>query len=297
MNEKGSRANRWVFPITGAPFGPGGVARIDRTMIRRRLRVVLATASVSSLHHLRNLLFTAKRGVRTCNTIQQIHIHRPTTDRLMSQWTKRSFWATVILIGIPTAARFYPPLFEGISGLLPLGFILIWMSRLGLIALGFTLGWYFRERRVQTKSKRVDRIVGCIEKDEVAWKGVATLSRGQIKNIQVPYEALCPKCQTEMNSGKININRGRKRPNRGNSTRNIWRCPNGDCGHTTDRTQKSDAENILKRHIERIVQSEDEEYSLGSLVERIEGEYSGEKLWQEYNKVVDDTHVSTSCFH
>ncbi|WP_134672629.1 hypothetical protein [Halorussus marinus] len=218
-----------------------------------------------------------------------------------------SFLATVFLIGIPTAAGFYPPLFAGLTETLPLDFIFTWMLRFGILALGFTLGWYLRGESETADAERVSEIEGCIEKDDIAWKGTATLSRGSIVDTDVEYKQICPKCQTPMKKESYEMpsgGRGRK-PSYGRSTtttRRVWECPNSECGHTAKRDsgKHDEAENLFERHIGRIVESsEDEEYSLQSLLDRIgEGEeVTGQRIWEEYAEVVDDEQVSTNCFH
>lgn len=48
--------------------------------------------------------------------------------------------ATIVLIGIPNAAKFYPPIFVGLANQLPIDAILGFMEGLGMVALGVLIG-------------------------------------------------------------------------------------------------------------------------------------------------------------
>lgn len=174
----------------------------------------------------------------------------------------------------------------------------------GVLILGFALGWYLRGVAETTDSERVDAIEGCIEKDNIVWNGTADLSRGAVVNIEVDYKQICPVCQTPMRKESYELSSGgrRRTPSYGHSTtRRVWECPNNDCGHTATREsgQYDEAENLFERHVGRIVESQNEEYSLQNLLDRIgDGkEVTPRRIWEEYVEVVDNEHVSTSCFH
>jgi len=223
---------------------------------------------------------------------------------MSDRWTKISVLVSIVLMGIPTAASFYPPLFAGLFDWLPLAFIFTWMGRFGILILGFALGWYLRGDIETTDAERVDAIEGCIEKDDIAWNGTAALSRGEVVNIDVGHKQICPTCQTPMKKESYELSRGgrRRTPSYGRSTtRRVWECPNSDCGHTATREsgQHDEAENLFERHVGRIAESQNEEYSLQNLLDRIgEGEeVTPRRIWEEYVEVVDDKHVSTRCFH
>jgi len=216
-----------------------------------------------------------------------------------------SLLATVSLIGIPTAAGFYPPLFAGFAESLPLDFIFTWMLRFGILALGFTLGWHLRGDSEVTDAERVDTIEGCIQTNDIAWKGTAALSRGKVVDTDVEYKQICPKCQTPMKKDTFEApaQQRRVKPSYSRSTQSkkIWACSNDGCGHSANRgtSEHSDAENLFERHIRRIVESEDEEYSLQNLLDRLgeDEKVTGRRIWEEYAEVVDDEQVSTNCFH
>jgi hypothetical protein len=57
------------------------------------------------------------------------------------------------------------------------------------------------------------------------------------------------------------------------------------------------AESLFSKHFERITSHKDESYSLDSIVEKIDGEVTGEQIWKEYEDVVNDDGVSIDCFN
>lgn len=211
----------------------------------------------------------------------------------MTEWGKWTLVITFFLIGIPTAVDFYPQLFAGFLEWIPFDFISPWMFRIGLISLGIAIGWYARDRREREHTEQFDRITGCIEKDGVTWRGVATITQGDIEGVEIPYEAFCPHCKTEMNSENTRTTNIRD----SSKHQSLWRCPNSSCGYVTEWSTSDDAENIFKTHIRRIVQSENEEYSLDSLIEQIDGKITGENIWRQYVSNTDDENISISCFH
>lgn len=242
----------------------------------------------------------------------------------MSRWEKITLFVTLVFIGIPTAASYYPPLVTGIADQLPLDFILTWMGRIGLIALGVLSGWYLRgrienppgesggngeeldgsqDRRggsdttqnlgvvEDTTDGSVDSIEGCIETGETCWRGTAELEDGELEDIEIPYRVICPQCQTVMYDGEG------VRAVVATTGPSYWDCPN--CGHRTldEYGKYEDAQNLLDRHIRRITESEGEEYSLDNLIDNIEGEVTPRGIWEEYAQSVDEDHVSLNCFH
>ncbi|CDK39497.1 hypothetical protein BN903_49 [Halorubrum sp. AJ67] len=88
---------------------------------------------------------------------------------------------------------------------------------------------------------------------------------------------------------------------RSTQSKKIWVCSNDECGHSANRdtSEYSDAENLFERHIRRIVESEDEEYSLQSLLDRLgeDEKVTGRRIWEKYAEIVDDDQISTNCFH
>ena len=228
----------------------------------------------------------------------------------MSRWTKISIIVTVILVGIPTAAGFYPPLFAGLAERIPLELILTWMGRLGLLALGLLLGWFirgFQENEAKTGfdtddtgvevgtgnggNSTVETIEGCIEVGETCWRGMAELSNGQVSETTVAYRALCPQCQTVMYDGENNT------VGVATTATTFWDCPN--CDHTTieEYSKYENAQNLFNSEIRRIVESEGEEYSLDTLIEGIDGEVMPRRIWEQYAEVRDSPQVSLNCFY
>ncbi|WP_141211957.1 hypothetical protein [Halorubrum sp. Eb13] len=243
----------------------------------------------------------------------------------MSKWTKISVVVTIILIGIPTAADFYPPLFAGVAEQLPLDMILTWMGRIGLVALGGLIGWYARGERdseqdedttpestdedttpettdevpddvletqpAEDDDETVQSIEGCIETGETCWRGTAELSDGELVETEVAYRAICPHCQTVMYDGEnqsVGI---------ATTATTYWDCPS--CGHRTveEYSKYEDAENLFNSHIQRITESRGEDYSFDNLIENIDGEVTPRRIWEQYAELADDQQVSTNCFH
>ncbi|WP_148708226.1 hypothetical protein [Haloferax sp. Atlit-12N] len=129
-----------------------------------------------------------------------------------------------------------------------------------------------------------EKIVGCIETDGILWRGFADLTSDDgAAELDVDTDPKCPDCQTDMEqiSGKE------------------WECLNSNCGYSasTELRPYKEAESLFKKHIERILNSNDEEYSLENLIENIDGEVTGDKIWRRYHEVVDDEEVSIDCFH
>lgn len=150
---------------------------------------------------------------------------------------------------------------------------------------------------------KLDTIKGCIEKEGVAWEGTARLHRGRVENTVVPFDPLCPKCQTGFidTIDEPSIQEQRHNPSYSPKAQPtpVFECPNENCGHTVERDPKQyDAvKQLFERHAKRIVESTDEEYSLRTLGENIDGPVTPRSVWEEYAEVVDDEQVSTNCFH
>jgi hypothetical protein len=201
----------------------------------------------------------------------------------------------VILIGIPTAANFYPPLFAGLAQQLPLDFIFLWMGRFGIFLLGLLTGLLAqddgpkdyddiygeggRELSLSTGQNQTE-IEGCIQTGELCWKGKAVIENGDISSINLNEKAICPNCQTIMSNGGVEI---------------LYSCPNPECEHhTVPGDQYERANNLFQTEIEKIVHSEGESYSLNNLLDETS---SPRGIWEEYASLVDAPHVSTRCFH
>lgn len=227
----------------------------------------------------------------------------------MSRLRIISILVTVVLIGIPTAANFYPPIFTGLADRLPIDFILTWMRRTGILAIGAMSGWFVRgiweegESEGETETDKeiekdnlsgvtVTEIEGCIEVDGSCWRGIAELSDENISDINVEYKAICPNCQTVMYDGE---NSAAVATFGGGP--DYWECPS--CNHQTiDRHSKyKDAQKLFDSHVRRIVESEGEVYSLDNLVGEIPHEMTPRSIWKQYAEVTEDSQVSTNCFH
>lgn len=205
------------------------------------------------------------------------------------------------LTGLPVIIDRYPEFLAGVISGLPMDAISVWSERVGLLLLGITLGWYARGRVEADSTTSVNTIEACVEKGGVAWKGTAELSNGKLVNIDIPYKPICPKCQSfpKEKTVRYNTNSGpydrRSQP----KSQDYWKCPNSDCQHSkkSEYDYFKEAENLLESHFERIIESEGEEYSLDALVEAIDGEPTPKEIWRQYVEVVDDSDVSTNCFH
>lgn len=236
-----------------------------------------------------------------------MHDNRTEVSRL----TIVSILVTVVLIGIPTAANFYPPIFAGLADRLPIDFIFTWMSRSGILAIGVMSGWFVRgiweereeseggtvtDEGIETNNNNemtVTEIEGCIEVEGSCWRGIAELSDGELSDINVEYRAICPNCQTVMYDGENSV--GAVATFGGGP--DFWECPS--CDHQTiDQYSKyEDAQNLFDSHIRRIVESEGELYSLDNLIHEISQEVTPRNIWEQYAETTDDSQVSTNCFH
>ncbi|WP_436911348.1 hypothetical protein [Halosimplex marinum] len=230
----------------------------------------------------------------------------------MSRLTIVSILVTVVLIGIPTAANFYPPLFAGLADRLPINIIFTWMARTGILAIGAMSGWFVRgiwEKENESEGETVadeeigtdingettvSEIDGCIEVEGSCWRGIAELSDEGISEINVEYKAICPNCQTVMydgeNSAPVAVATVGGGPD-------FWECPS--CNHQTiDQYSKyEDAQNLFDSHVRRIVESEGEVYSLDNLIDEIPHEVTPRRIWEQYAETTDDSQVSINCFH
>jgi Zn-finger nucleic acid-binding protein len=213
----------------------------------------------------------------------------------MSRWTIISIIITVVLIGIPTAANFYPPIFAGIADRLPLNLLLTWMGRMGILSLGLLGGWWARDWWIdqgethKRDEMAVSEIEGCIEIEQSCWRGSADISSDRIVDIRLKNRAYCPNCQTVMYDGESNRSSV-------SGEIGLYECPN--CSHSAfDKGDPyRDAEKLFERHVCRIVESEGEEYSIDNLINEINGDVTPRRIWQQYASISDDSNVSMNCF-
>lgn len=206
-----------------------------------------------------------------------------------------SVFLTVVLIGIPSAASYYPPKLVGLADQLPLESIFTFMFQLGLILLGLITGWWTRGWR-QTESETdennksiVTEIEGCIRTDRSCWRGIAEVSEGSVVSTEIEYKAICPECQTVMFDGESD-----RTPSGTASVQ--WDCP--DCANSEFDTgdKYGDAKSLFERHIREIVETDDEEHSLDNLAAEIDGEITPQDIWEKYVEAIDDPKVSMDCF-
>ena len=164
-------------------------------------------------------------------------------------------------------------------------------------------GGLLKDATVDVSLRDLDAIKGCIERKGVAWQGTAHLNRGDITNIEVPFDPICPNCQT----GYIDTTDDpspkdqRKNPSYSPKAQStpVFSCPNDNCGHTVERDaeQHKAAQQLFERHARRITESQDKDYSLRSLILNNNGPVTPKRIWEEYSEVVDDEQISTNCFH
>lgn len=215
-------------------------------------------------------------------------------------WDKISLSLTVLLIGIPTAANFYPPLFAGVAEQLPISTILGVMEVFGYVALGLFIGrisvHYTNPQPTSTTSNSpttspdsIEAIEGCLQVGEVLWRSTAQLTQeNTIDYIDTPYKAYCPQCQSLVYDDENSS------PIRGGFS---WNCPRCEFETLEDGEAYDDAQKLFDTFFHQITDSDGEDYSLRTLIERIDGEVTPQAIWEEYAEVVDDEQVSTSCFH
>ncbi|WP_127118479.1 hypothetical protein [Halorubrum sp. PV6] len=196
------------------------------------------------------------------------------------------------LAGIPEIVRYYPSAITGLLEIIPLDLVSVWGERIGLLLLGLSLGWLAHIRYISDSSKSVDKIEGCVKLRGVLWKGTAKINNGHFVDISVPNKPLCSECQSPMNSSETGS---------GFNQDFFWKCPSSAHENIVERDfdREDEAVNLFSKHFGRIVESEDEEYSLDSLVESIKnrgGKITSRAIWIEYVGVVDDPDISVDCF-
>jgi hypothetical protein len=226
----------------------------------------------------------------------------------------------LIFINLPQAINRWSPIFNSLSPA-----VLGWTQNFLIAGFAFATGWLLKSKltssepslevetdadgvpiqEAEDKTPSIDKIVGCVAVDEMAWRGIAEFSDVKIEDVDVELTPRCPDCQKEMTRESYELPTGRggnpyKSPLRGQSTvtRKRWQCPDEDCGYTADREsgQHSEAQRLFKGFVQDIVESEGQEYSLDNLIERVEGDVTPQKVWEEYAEVIDNIHVSTNCF-
>lgn len=229
--------------------------------------------------------------------------------------------ALLVFFSIPVAvARWSPYLDALLSSVSPA--VLGWIQNLLIAGFAFATGWLLKSKlttdeptlkierdeegvpveEVEDELPTIDKIVGCVEVGEMVWRGLAEFSDVKVESVEVSRTPRCPDCQKEMTreSYQLPTGRGRTSPLRSQNTvtRKLWECPDDDCGHSTKREsgQHSEAQRLFKGFVQDIVESEGQEYSLGNLIERVDGEVTPQSVWEAYAEVKQNSHVSTDCF-
>jgi hypothetical protein len=206
-----------------------------------------------------------------------------------------------ILIGITAFTSilslfgdWFPDLVPNFLSWIPFSFF----QPLALLVFGGVGGWYLRGRIERTDMERVDSIEGCIKTGGTVWKATANVRNGEIQEINVPYEPRCPNCNSAMNSDKRKVGGTRGYKTGPAESQYFWICPNSECGYSTvkDSDGKDNALSLFQRSVEQILHSQNKPYSLDNLIEQIDGEVTGRLIWEQYDSVVNNEHVSTSCY-
>lgn len=227
----------------------------------------------------------------------------------------------LIFINLPQAINRWSPIFNSLSPT-----VLNWIQNFAIAGFAFVTGCLLRSKLTspkptldieqdkdgipaeevedEEKTPTVEKIVGCVEVDEMAWRGIAEFSDVKVESVEVSRTPRCLDCQKEMARESFELPTGRQSryKNLAGGQRTIsrkkWMCPDEDCGYTADREsgQHSDAQRLFKGFIQDIVESEGREYSLGNLIDRVNGEVTPQAVWEVYSEVVDNAHVSTNCF-
>lgn len=105
----------------------------------------------------------------------------------------------------------------------------------------------------------LNAIEGCIEKDEVAWRGIAEISELNIESIDFPYEPRCPRCTKEMTDNSYKVSFAGRSINpfmqSRTSTRSVWECPDESCGHSTTRESRkhTKAKSLFEGEVRKII--------------------------------------------
>lgn len=166
-----------------------------------------------------------------------------------------------------------------------------------------------RERINEYRNPFPGGIKGCIERDDVLWRFTATLNIDDrsVEEVDVRFKPVCPECRAELDSETVDLPGSRgpaapyaspfeKRRRQAMRNRPIWRCVSCDFSDSRDIDARSEVRTLARRHVERIVESRDESYSLPALVTGLD-EVDTRSVWEAYADVVDDSEVSTQCFH
>ncbi|GAB3704340.1 hypothetical protein GCM10028858_21220 [Halorubrum pallidum] len=173
------------------------------------------------------------------------------------------------------------------------------------------IGWYAHIRYTSTGSSTTfSSLEGCVEVRGTLWKGTAEVRSGEINGISVSNEPLCIECQSPMNRDETKVSgissaRSRNSAAMGgggrSKTQYRWKCPSSGCGNTVvrDFDREDEAFNLFSKHFDRIVKSQGENYSLNSLINKIddtESEVTSRHVWRKYVEIANDPDVSKKCF-
>ncbi|QLH78161.1 hypothetical protein HZS55_12975 [Halosimplex rubrum] len=196
-----------------------------------------------------------------------------------------------------------PSIFSGWVGTALIIVFILYILWYILKFIGGESGGMFEDAEADVGLRELDSIEGCIERQGVAWKGTAHLNRGDITNIEVPFDPICPNCQTGFidTTDDPSLQEQRQNPSYSPEAQStpVFACPNDNCGHTVERDaeQYDAAKRLFEREVKQITESRDKDYSLRALILNIDGPVTPKKVWEEYAEVVDNEYVSTNCFH
>lgn len=234
----------------------------------------------------------------------------------------------LVLVGIPRAAQFYPPYIE------------YFLSEFGtflLAGFGILTGWFlnsaYQKYRVSTVTDSMSiedldgeeqtaeipteenseksgiKVTGCVEVDEVCWRGDALVNDSDFDWVEFYTSPKCPECQTDLIiTGRKNIRNTELRDDikRNLSTTGLAHLKVWDCSecefHAVLEGKESvnRAKKLLEKHFQKLA-TKGREYSIETLQNDLEEdeelEITAEEYWEEYSRRVDSEKVSSNCFY
>lgn len=234
-----------------------------------------------------------------------------------------STFATIVMIGIPQSAGFYPAhiqsLVSWISTIIPSN-LLVWIERVLIAFFGVFTGWFLKsvlsddkldfsrdtEDTDEVESRTVD---GCIESDGVLWSGEAVVEENDFQNAG-RMEPYCPECKTGVTKSSLanlqnvdEVDRSIRNSMSSNQLAytSFWDCP--ACEFHTIRTGSESFENamtIFQSNLEVLATPNQELYIesiYDKLVEELDREPNSKEIWMRYVSKSDAKNLSTDCFH
>lgn len=182
-------------------------------------------------------------------------------------------------------------------------------------------GWVLdRAPSLSSVQDRIDKsnnpfpngIQGCVERNDVLWRFTATLDieERRVNEITVRDRPMCPDCRASLEPTQddllgSDVIGGAQSPysksfdaKRRRALKNhaFWDCTRCDFTTDRDRDSSTNIEAVARLHAERIIESQDEPYSLPALVTQLD-KVDARSVWEAYDDMVDDDDVSAQCFH